>query len=68
VVLNRGAKAIGKSLAMLRLSELGAEVATVRRGKSRIEVTPETVLQEGDIVVLRGATEGVARAEARLFV
>jgi CPA2 family monovalent cation:H+ antiporter-2 len=68
VVLNRGAKAIGKSLAVLRLPELGAEVATVRRGKSRIEVTPETVLQEGDIVVLRGATEGVARAEARLFV
>jgi CPA2 family monovalent cation:H+ antiporter-2 len=68
VVLNRGARAIGKSLAMLSLSELGAEVATVRRGKSRIEVTPETVLQEGDIVVLRGATEGVARAEERLFV
>jgi CPA2 family monovalent cation:H+ antiporter-2 len=68
VVLNRGARAIGKSLAMLSLSEVGAEVATVRRGKSRIEVTPETVLQEGDIVVLRGATEGVARAEERLFV
>jgi CPA2 family monovalent cation:H+ antiporter-2 len=67
-VLNRGAKAIGKSLVMLGLPELGAEVATVRRGKSRIDVTPETVLQEGDIVVLRGATEGVARAEARLFV
>jgi CPA2 family monovalent cation:H+ antiporter-2 len=68
VVLNRGARAIGKSLAMLRLAEVGAEVTTVRRGKKRIEVTPETVLQEGDIVVLRGATEGVARAEERLFV
>jgi CPA2 family monovalent cation:H+ antiporter-2 len=67
-VLNRGARAIGKSLAMLRLAEVGAEVTTVRRGKKRIEVTPETVLQEGDIVVLRGATEGVARAEERLFV
>jgi CPA2 family monovalent cation:H+ antiporter-2 len=68
VVLNRGARAIGKSLAALSLSEVGAEVATVRRGKSRIDVTPETVLEEGDIVVLRGATEGVARAEERLFV
>jgi CPA2 family monovalent cation:H+ antiporter-2 len=68
VVLNRGARAIGKPLAMLGLSEVGAEVTTVRRGKSRIEVTPETVLQEGDIVVLRGATEGVARGEERLFV
>jgi CPA2 family monovalent cation:H+ antiporter-2 len=68
VVLNQGARAIGKSLSMLRLSDLGAEVTTVRRGKKRIDVTPETVLQEGDIVVLRGATEEVARAEERLFV
>jgi len=30
-------------------------------------VMPETVMQSGDIVVLRGATEGVARAEERLL-
>ncbi len=67
VRLNEGAKAIGKPISSLRLSEVGAEVTIVRRGKSRIELTPDTVLQEGDIVVLRGATEAVARAEERLL-
>jgi CPA2 family monovalent cation:H+ antiporter-2 len=68
VMLTEGASAVGKSLAMLKLPDVGAEVTIVRRGKSRIEVAPETVLQKGDIVVLRGAAEGVARAEERLFV
>jgi CPA2 family monovalent cation:H+ antiporter-2 len=67
VALTDGAKAIGKSLAGLNLSEIGAEVTAVRRGKSRIDFTPDTVLLAGDIVVLRGATEGVARAEERLL-
>lgn len=67
VALSEHAKAIGKSLAMLKLAEIGAEVTAIRRSKSRIDVTPETILQAGDIVVLRGATEGVARAEARLL-
>lgn len=67
VTLPEGAKAIGQSLAMLRLADVGAEVATLRRGKIRIEVMPDTILHAGDIVVLRGATDGVARAEDRLL-
>ncbi|OWW22341.1 monovalent cation:proton antiporter family protein [Noviherbaspirillum denitrificans] len=67
VTLPEGANAIGKALSALRLAEAGAEVTIVRRGKSRIEVKPEIVLQAGDIIVLRGATEGVARAEERLL-
>ncbi|HJU71117.1 MAG TPA: cation:proton antiporter [Paucimonas sp.] len=67
VTLPEGARAIGQSLAMLRLADVGAEVATLRRGKIRIEVMPDTVLHAGDIVVLRGATDGVARAEDRLL-
>jgi CPA2 family monovalent cation:H+ antiporter-2 len=67
LALPDGAKAVGKSLASLKLTEFGAEVTAVRRGKARIEVAPETVLQAGDIVVLRGATEGIARAETRLL-
>jgi CPA2 family monovalent cation:H+ antiporter-2 len=67
VTLGDGARAIGKSISGLRLHEVGAEVTIVRRGKIRIEVKPDTVLQEGDIVVLRGTTEGVARAEERLL-
>jgi CPA2 family monovalent cation:H+ antiporter-2 len=67
VMLPGGAKAVGKSLATLKLADIGAEVTTVRRGKSRIDVAPDMVLQAGDIVVLRGATEAVARAEKRLL-
>jgi CPA2 family monovalent cation:H+ antiporter-2 len=67
VVLNENAKAIGKSLAMLKLSDIGAEVTTIRRGKQRLEAMSDTVLQNGDIVVLRGAMEAVARAEERLL-
>jgi CPA2 family monovalent cation:H+ antiporter-2 len=61
------AKAVGKSLAALKLTEFGAEVTAVRRGKARVDVTPDTVLQAGDIVVLRGATESIARAETSLL-
>ncbi|HZW22902.1 monovalent cation:proton antiporter-2 (CPA2) family protein [Noviherbaspirillum sp.] len=67
VTLPEGAKAVGKMLASLKLGEIGAEVTIVRRGKSRIEVKPETVLHAGDIIVLRGTTEGVARAEESLL-
>lgn len=67
VALSDNAIAIGKSLATLKLADAGAEVTAIRRGKSRIDVTPDTLLQAGDIVVLRGAVEGIARAEARLL-
>jgi monovalent cation:H+ antiporter-2, CPA2 family len=67
VVLAEDAKAIGKSLSKLNLPETGAEVTAIRRGKARIDVVPDTTLQAGDIVVLRGATDGIARAEARLL-
>jgi CPA2 family monovalent cation:H+ antiporter-2 len=67
VVLSEGAGAIGKSMAMLKLAEAGAEVSMLRRGKSRIEFTPDTVLRQGDILVLRGSAESLARAEERLY-
>ena len=67
VALNAGAKAIGKTLVMLKLADLHAEVTAIRRGRMRVEVTPDVLLQVGDIVVLRGATEAVARAEERLL-
>jgi len=67
VTLAEGVKAIGKALGSLKLHEAGAEVTVLRRGKKRIDIHPEVVLQAGDIVVLRGTTEGVARAEERLL-
>jgi CPA2 family monovalent cation:H+ antiporter-2 len=67
VTLGPTASAIGKALQNLKLADLHAEVTAIRRSKARIEVAPDTVLLAGDIVVLRGATEAVARAEERLL-
>jgi CPA2 family monovalent cation:H+ antiporter-2 len=67
VTLDLYAKAVGKSLAELDLQEFAAEITAVRRSKSRIDVTPATILQGGDIIVLRGTAESVARAEKRLL-
>jgi CPA2 family monovalent cation:H+ antiporter-2 len=67
VPVNEAAKAIGKTIASLGLEELGAEAIAIRRGKASIEASGATTLQAGDIVVLRGPTEAVARAEARLL-
>jgi CPA2 family monovalent cation:H+ antiporter-2 len=67
VTLPDNAKSIGKSLSELQLKELGAEVTAVRRGKARIDFAPETTLLAGDIIVLRGAMEGLSKAESRLL-
>jgi CPA2 family monovalent cation:H+ antiporter-2 len=67
VVLSDGAREIGKTLPALNLGELGAEVTRIRRGKQYVPVTPEAVLAEGDIVVVRGAANSVSRAEERLL-
>ena len=67
VTLSDDAYANGKSLAMLALDTFDVEVTIVRRGKSRLELNGATVLQAGDIVVLRGSAEGNARAEHRLL-
>ena len=67
VPINEGAKAVGKTIESLKLEDLGAEAVSLRRGKTSIEAKLDTPLQAGDIVVLRGSTEGVARAEARLL-
>jgi len=67
VPVGEGAKAVGKPLAALKLDDVGAEVMSIRRGKGNVEVAPDVVLRANDIVVLRGPTEAVARAEARLL-
>lgn len=67
VILGERASAVGKQLGQLKLAELEAEVHTLRRGKSRLELSEQAVLQSGDVVVLRGTSEAVARAEQRLL-
>lgn len=67
VFLSDNAKGVGKSLQALNLMEFNVEVTAIRRSRISIEVLPETILQVGDIVVLRGVTESIARAETRLL-
>jgi CPA2 family monovalent cation:H+ antiporter-2 len=66
VTLSGSAPCVGRSLGALDVSASGAEVASIRRGKSGVEVTPDTTLEAGDVVVLRGGADAVNRAEQRL--
>ena len=67
VPLVDGAGAIGKRIGELELEEVGAEVAVLRRGRERVDANRESVLAEGDVVVVRGSAEAVSRAEERLL-
>ncbi|WGG50027.1 monovalent cation:proton antiporter family protein [Rugamonas sp. DEMB1] len=67
VTLDGKAACVGKALSEVDVAGAGAEVTTIRRGKGRLELTPQTVFEAGDVVVLRGAAEAVNRAETRLL-
>jgi CPA2 family monovalent cation:H+ antiporter-2 len=67
VTLHEGAAAIGRTLADVDVTDTGAEVTTLRRGRARLDVAAATPLQAGDVVIVRGAAEAVTKAEARLL-
>jgi CPA2 family monovalent cation:H+ antiporter-2 len=67
VILRDEAGSVGKRIEQLELDDVGAEVTTIRRGKERLEITPHTILNAGDVVVLRGSGDAVTRAEGRLL-
>jgi len=65
--LEPNAAIVGSRLGDLKLEPLGVYVVAVRRrGIKGADPTDETRLQEGDIVVLRGAPEALAAAETQL--
>ncbi|MFZ6638106.1 monovalent cation:proton antiporter-2 (CPA2) family protein [Undibacterium sp. TC4M20W] len=67
VVLTERANALGLHLADLKLEEFEVDIHAVRRGKARLDHLDDIVLQNGDVVVVRGTSEAVARAEQRLL-
>ena len=68
VMLAQGAAGIGRTLDALNLEELGCEVSAIRRrGIRALEPAPETVLEEGDVIVVLGLPEAVTSAEERLL-
>jgi monovalent cation:H+ antiporter-2, CPA2 family len=67
VPIKERAVAIGREFSELALSDVGAEVTAIRRGKSRLAFSPDLRLEAGDVVVLRGTAEAIERAEKRLL-
>jgi monovalent cation:H+ antiporter-2, CPA2 family len=65
VRLTEASDSVGRTVGELDVD--GAEVMAIRRGRERLEAAPETVLEAGDVVVLRGNAQAVARAEHRLL-
>lgn len=68
ISLDADAAAAGQLLGALSLGELGVSVKTLRRTGRRVdEPGSEELLQEGDVLVLLGAPEALARAERRVM-
>ena len=67
VTLNGSASSVGKMLGEVDVASAGAAVASIRRGKAHVDVFKDTVLEAGDVVVLRGVADAVNRAEQRLL-
>ncbi|UCH46780.1 MAG: cation:proton antiporter [Betaproteobacteria bacterium] len=64
VLIVTGAAAIGKTLRELDLGRFNVEVTAIRQRNIRSQFPePETRVQEGDVIVLRGAQESLALAE-----
>jgi monovalent cation:H+ antiporter-2, CPA2 family len=62
------AAAVNRTLSELGLDELLVEVAAVRRhGIRGVNPGPETHIEAGDVIVLRGTAENLAAAEIKLL-
>jgi monovalent cation:H+ antiporter-2, CPA2 family len=65
VTLTEGAHAIGKRVAELELDKCGVTISTVRRKIfEKVKTGNDSVLAEGDVVVLLGTLQALAAGEA----
>jgi CPA2 family monovalent cation:H+ antiporter-2 len=68
IMIGPEAAAVGKMLSSLNLAAMDVQVTAIRRkGAREINPAPETRLQAGDVLVLLGTQERLARAEIRLL-
>ncbi|HXS51998.1 MAG TPA: cation:proton antiporter [Usitatibacter sp.] len=68
VVVGPDAPSVGATLGELGLHRVGVQVTAVRRKGSReVNPGPDTSLQSGDVLVLLGTQENLARAEMRVL-
>ena len=57
---------VGRPLRDLDLGQAGVDVSSVRRGRDRLDVSDDMLLQAGDVLVMRGSLEALATAEELL--
>ena len=62
------ARANGMAIVELNLAALNVELISMRRAMQRLDFTPVTKIQSGDVLVLRGTQEALSLAEDRLLV
>jgi CPA2 family monovalent cation:H+ antiporter-2 len=68
VLVTQGAAAAGRRLESLALDELLVEVVAIRRqGIKGVDPQPDTEIHVGDVLMLRGAADGLAAAEIRVL-
>ena len=68
VTLEPAAWSVGRTLAEVNLGKVDAGVTAIRRRlHPNVPVIPDTVLQAGDVVVIRGSAVQVAAGEQRLL-
>ena len=68
VMIPEGAFAVGKTLAEIDLGQYSVDITAVRRRNIRgLAPSPETLIQLGDVVVLRGRPADLAASEIRLM-
>jgi monovalent cation:H+ antiporter-2, CPA2 family len=68
ILIDEGAAGVGKTIEALRMDELGIQIAALRRkGVRETKMQPLMRLQSGDVLVLAGTPEALARAEMRLL-
>ncbi len=69
VIIAAGTFAVGRRLSEMRLESFGVEVKSIRRPHAKInELDEETILKDGDVVVLLGLPVGLANAENAILI
>jgi CPA2 family monovalent cation:H+ antiporter-2 len=68
LVVGSSAAAVGRTLGGLHLDALGVQVTAVRRtGAREINPSPDERVRDGDVLVLLGTQENLAKAEMRIL-
>ena len=69
VIISPGTYAIGRRLADMQLESFGVEVKSIRRPNSNgLQLSEESLLADGDVIVLLGQPTGLTNAQNALLI